>query len=342
MEEAVSSEEEDATTFISRQEEKFLDVVMEMDGNSNEIVRLGDRIDVVLDERASQPREIIGVPTGYSEYDKATGGLVAGRLKVVASPAKTGKSLHALNIALHVAITEGVPVLYIDSEMSTNEQIDRAVSILASDTGVVVPERLITSGMYARNEKMRKAVDEYARPLLQSAPFYHVYLPELDPSKVHNLARKFQRQHGIEWNGLEKQFVLIYDYIKMNDDSIKKGIQEYLALGEIANMLKNKVAGAMNIPVLAYCQINPRTGYGQEDLNSSHISGSNRIVMYVSELSILRRKTDSEMAEHGMENGNRVWTLGETRNGGAYKSWMKVDTDKGVPKLRELRNISLE
>jgi replicative DNA helicase len=342
MEEAVANEEEEASTFISRQEEKFLDSVMRVENNANEIVRLGDKIDVVLEKRETQPREVLGIPTGFIEYDRATGGLVPSRLKVVAAPPKTGKSAHSLNVGMNVAM-QGIPVLYIDTEMTDEEQIDREVSILATDySGVIVPERLITTGMYARNQKMKQAVDEYAKPLAKEIPLYHVYMPDFTPEKVHNMARKFQRQHGIEWNGFKNQFVLIFDYIKMDESSFKGNQQEYLVLGQITNMLKNKIAGSMGIPVLAYAQINPRTGYGQEDLNSSHISGSNRIVMFVNELSILRRKTPNELAEQGRESGNLVWKLGETRNGGSYEGHIDYTIEKGVAKMNELKNISLE
>ena len=342
IEDAVSSEEEDAETFVARQEEKFLDIVMKMDNNTNEVIRIGDKIDMILEKRETTPREVIGIPTGFTEYDRATGGLVPARLKVVASPPKTGKSAHALNVGINVAVGQGIPVLYIDTEMPTEEQIDRMTSIIATDSGTIVPERLVISGMYSRNPRMKEAVDDYAKPLIQGAPFFHVYMPDFSPEKIHNLARKFQRQHGVTWNGFENQFVLIFDYIKMDESSFKGNQQECIILGQITNMLKNKIAGAMGIPVLAYAQINPRTGYGAEDLNSSHISGSNRIVMFVNELSILRRKTDNELAEHGRENGNRTWKLGETRNGGSYEGWIDYTVEKGVAKMKELRNINLE
>lgn len=343
MQEAVENEEENADSFVSRQEEKFLDIVMRMENNTNDVVRLGDMISAIIEKKESTPREVLGIPTGFPEYDRATGGLVPSRLKVVASPPKTGKSAHALNVALNVAINEQIPVLYIDTEMPTEEQIDRGLSILATDSGTcVVPERLVNTGMYSRNEKMKEAIDGYAKPMLESAPLFHVYMPDFTPEKIHNLARKFQRQHGVTWNGFENQFVLIFDYIKMDESSFKGNMQEYQVLGQITNMLKNKIAGAMNIPVLAYAQINPRTGYGAEDINSSHMSGSNRIVMFVNELSFLRRKSDNEMAQEGPSGGNRVWKLGETRNGGSYEGWIDFTTSKGVAKMKELRNISLE
>jgi replicative DNA helicase len=88
IEDAVSSEEEDAETFVARQEEKFLDIVMKMDNNTNEVIRIGDKIDMILEKRETTPREVIGIPTGFAEYDRATGGLVPARLKVVASSSK--------------------------------------------------------------------------------------------------------------------------------------------------------------------------------------------------------------------------------------------------------------
>jgi replicative DNA helicase len=342
MDEAVSNEEEEAGSFISRQEEKFLDAVMKIENNTNELVRIGDKIDVILEKRETQPRDVLGIPTGFAEYDRATGGLVPSRLKVVAAPPKTGKSAHGLNVGINVAL-QGIPVLYIDTEMTTEEQIDRMTSIIATDfSGVVVPERLVTTGMYSRNKQMKEAVDDFAKPMIKDAPFFHIYLPDFTPDKIHNIARKFQRQHGVEWNGFQNQFVLIFDYIKMDDSSFKGGQQEYVVLGQTTNMLKNKIAGAMGIPVLAYAQINPRTGYGAEDLNSSHMSGSNRIVMFVNELSFLRKKTDNELGEQGRVNGNRVWKLGETRNGGSYEGWIDFTVERGVAKMKELRNVALE
>lgn len=340
MEEAVSCEDEDVDSFTSRQEEKFLDIIMKSKG-SNDIVRIGDVIDVHLDNLATNPREMLGVPTGFHDYDRQTGGAVPGRLKCIAATAKTGKSALALNMAKHISINENVPVLYIDTEMQTNEQIDRLTSIVATElSGVTVPESAVSKGLYARNPAMADAVNT-AKELIKQAPLYHFYMPEFTPEKVHNLARKFQRQHGIDWNGYEKQFVLIFDYIKMPDESFKGNVSEYLILGQITSMLKNRTAGMLNIPVITFAQLNPRTANNTEEVNSSQMSGSNRIVMYVNELAFLRKKTEKEMADDGPENGNLVLELGETRNGGAYKGWIHYDIRRGVTSMREIRNVAL-
>lgn len=342
MNDAVECEEEDIDAFTSRQEEKFLDIILKSKG-SDDIVHIGSIIDIVLDTREENPREVTGMPTGFAEYDRQTGGLVPAKLKVWAAVAKTGKSALALNVAINVAVREQIPVLYIDTEMPTVEQIDRMVSILATElSGITVSEAMVTKGLYVRNEKLKEAV-EMARAVLRNSPFYHVYMPEFTPEKVHNLARKFQMQHGIEWNGYEKpQFLLIFDYIKMPDSDAKSGdSKEYQILGNITNMLKNKTATMLGIPVLAFAQLNPRTGHGQQDVNSSHMSGSNRIVMYANELAFLSKKTEEQMGQDGPENGNMYLTLGETRSGGSYKGWIDYTVRHGVPAMRELRNVSL-
>jgi hypothetical protein len=63
--------------------------------------------------------------------------------------------------------------------------------------------------------------------------------------------------------------------------------------------------------------------------------------MYVNELSILRKKSDEEIAKDGVENGNRVWKLGETRNGGDYEGWIDYQTRTQVPRMVEVRNVAL-
>jgi replicative DNA helicase len=340
MDESVSREDEESDSFIARQEEKFLDIVMRNNGGDT-VIRLGDRIEVVLEQREENPREVRGMPTGFTEYDRQTGGCIPGKLKIWSAVAKTGKSALALNVAKHVAIHERIPTLYIDTEMQTDEQIDRLVSILATElTETVVPEVTVTTGTYTRNSAMKEAVN-VAKELIKGSPFYHIYMPDFTAEKVHNLARKFQRQHGITWNGFENQFLLIFDYIKLPDDSSNNN-PEYQVLGSIANMLKNKTAGMLNIPVVAFAQLNPRTGYGSSDPNSSHMSGSNRLVMFANELAFLSKKTEEEISQDGAGNGNLIFKLGETRSGGNYKGWINYDTRRGVPSMTEIKNVAFE
>jgi len=346
MQDAITKEDEPIDSFVARQEERFLDIVIESKGG-NDVVKIGDCIEMVIEKRASTVREILGVPTGFTEYDKQTGGLVPSRLKVIAAPAKTGKSACALNIAKNIAVDQGHPVLYVDTEMTTEEQIDRLISIVATEYLNAqgdprhVAESEVSRGLF-KNDPVKENAVMMAKEIVKNAPFYHIYMPDFTPEKVHNLARKMQRQIGVEWNGYENQFVLIFDYIKMPDATMGNGnVSEYLLLGQITSMLKNKTAGMLKIPVLAFAQLNPRTTQNAEDVDSSHMSGSNRIVMFVNELAFLRKKTPAEIEADGRENGNIVFKLGETRNGGSYVGWIDYTTYRGVPKMREIRNVAM-
>lgn len=344
LNDAVECEDEEIDSFVSRQEEQFLDIVLKSKG-ADEIVHIGSMIDVVIEKLSTNQREILGVPIGFPEYDRITSGLIPGQLKVFAATAKTGKSALALNIAKNITITNAiqnrVPVLYIDTEMNTEEQMYRLISIVATEiSGTIVSESAVKKGLFARIPEMAEAVEK-AKALIKNAPFYHHYLPDFTPEKVHNLARKFQRQYGVDWNGYEKQFVLIFDYIKLPDEANKGQISEYQILGAITNMLKNKTAGMLKVPVLAFAQLNPRTAHGADDVNSSHMSGSNRIVMFVNELCFLRKKSDDEMNRDGRDNGNLVFKMGESRNGGSYEGWIDYQTRNGVPKMTEIKNTDL-
>lgn len=61
--------------------------------------------------------KVVGVPTGFKDLDKITGGLSPSELVVVAARPGMGKSALALTIASNVAFRQSLPVLYYSLEM---------------------------------------------------------------------------------------------------------------------------------------------------------------------------------------------------------------------------------
>ena len=57
-----------------------------------------------------------GVPTGFPQLDELTGGLRAGDLIIVAGRPAVGTTVFAMNVAVHVAKEEAVPVLVLSLE----------------------------------------------------------------------------------------------------------------------------------------------------------------------------------------------------------------------------------
>ena len=71
-----------------------------------------------LDSLVARGRRRPGVPTGFLELDRLTGGLQDGNLVLLAARPSMGETACALNVAAHVACNLGWPVLLFSIEMS--------------------------------------------------------------------------------------------------------------------------------------------------------------------------------------------------------------------------------
>lgn len=277
--------------------------------NSQEIedvYKMGDKTEEVLTSRAERPAQVPGLEVGWEEYDKVTNGAQPGDLIIVCAPSKTGKSVTLTNWATKLSIVDRLPVLYIDSEMSSREQEDR---ILSNITGI--PHSEIVSGMYVMDtqygtadEKVAKIKD--ARERLNLGNYYHIYMPQFSIEKVTALVRKFQVQFGI--------VALFFDYIKIPSNQADfRTAQEYQKLGFFTSGLKD-IAGMMQIPVFTACQAN-RADVKTDSPDESAIGGSYRILQLASKLMFLYNKTDERMAKDGPSNGNQQLHIKFQRNG---------------------------
>lgn len=169
----------------------------------------------------------------YFTYEK-------GELIIVGGRAKAGKSMFFLNEVVH-KLQNGVPCAILDTEMSTRQWIERFLSLYS---GVTVAN--IKNGRYTSSEK-EKILE--GKNWLSQQPFAHIYDPEWTQEKIYTTAKILQRKIGLEF--------LVFDYIKAISTS-KLQIQEHNHLGDMANYLKNNVAGKLNISVLAGGQMSPR------------------------------------------------------------------------------------
>lgn len=75
-------------------------------------------------ERAERGTDMLGIPTGFTIIDRATGGLQPGQLIVLVAPPKLGKSTIALKTSINVH-QAGHEVVFTSFEMSNTEQTNR-------------------------------------------------------------------------------------------------------------------------------------------------------------------------------------------------------------------------
>ena len=246
-----------------------------------DVVKIGDGIREKLD-RLSEGVMQYGLSSGFDKYDKMTMGLVGGELTAFGARAKTGKSTILINMAEHVAINLKKDVLYIDTEMQTEEQEFRLLSLVSG-----IPEHEFKTGSFNKDTDFGKAkhkmeLIENAIQKIESGRLHHVYLPNFTPEKISALAKKFKRQLDI---GL-----LIFDYIKLSDNGDVS--REYIELGRLTGKLK-EIAGVLDIPVLTAVQLN-RSAVDTDFVNESMVAGSDRIGHLVNRLVLMRKTTLEE------------------------------------------------
>ena len=279
-----SDEADSATELIARAENRILDVSM----RSNQIEDaedLGSGLRELLERKASNPVDVLGLTTSIPLLDKAINGLTPGSLTVVAARAKGGKSTLLLNMAANIAYNVGMPVLYVDTELSKEEVQMRTVSLISE-----VPERLITNGQFITRheyaENVWRAID-----IVNRGHFFHKYMPGFTLDAVKSMARKFHAREGIG--------AVFFDYIKMPEVTGSESMKEHQLLGNIATGLKD-LAGQLNIPVVAAAQIkrgdttSPKTRFHDSD-----VADSDRIGRYCNNLLTIGTKSRKEREEDG-------------------------------------------
>lgn len=205
-------------------------------------------------ERRKASGEMNGFPSifpslkPYFIYQKQEMVLVGARMK-------TGKSiigmLEALNAAQH-----GITTLVYDSEMSDKLYYLR---ILSHYTGI--PALRLENEQLTGDE--RDAVQK-ANDYIKRLPLYHIFNPSMSLDQLYAVCYQFKVQHNL-------QFV-IYDYIKGGDE--KESSTRSNAMGSMADFLKNKIGGELDLAVLAFAQIGRSGEFAESDALERYCSVS--------------------------------------------------------------------
>jgi len=311
-----SDDTETAELLIAKAETGILEVSMESK-QVEDAINMGANIEEILRAKAESPVDVLGLETGIPLLDKSINGLTPGSLTVVAARQKGGKSTLLLNMATHIAYTMGVPVLYIDTELSTAEVQMRTVSHMSQ-----VPERLVTNGKYIENMSHTDNVWR-AQALMQRGQFFHKYMPGFSMDAVKSMVRKYHAREGIG--------VFFFDYIKLPEVSGSDSFKEHQILGNISTGLKD-LAGQLNIPVVAAAQIKrgdssaPKTRFHDSD-----VADSDRIGRYCTNLLAVGQKSSKEIEEDGLTCGTHRLQVLLARSG--TPNFYGIDIHCNLPTL---------
>lgn len=259
-------------------------------------VKMGGDILEYIDFLINNPRNTVGVSSGWKQYDRALGGgLRDGTINMIGARPKQGKSVAGDNIGLFVSEYEAIPVLNCDTEMSKLDHNNRCLAALSK---VKIEE--IEKGIFGQDPDKRRRVIE-AGEKLKNLPYYYENVVGKPFEEIISIMRRWvHKTVGTDDNGKTKRCLIIYDYFKiMDEEEINGNMAEHQKLGFMMMNLHN-FAAKYQVPILSLYQLN-RDGINKED--TSIVSGSDRILMYCSNFTIFKPKSDDEIAEVGKEMG---------------------------------------
>jgi replicative DNA helicase len=202
------------------------------------VVQLIDRVNELHENGAE---EVTGVRTGFYDLDRLTAGLQAGDLIVLAARPSMGKTALALNIAEHVAVKEGLPVVVFSMEMGASQLALRMVGSL----GRIDQQRLRTGAL--RDDewgRLSEAIEKLGKVSL--------FIDEsgsLSPSELRARARRQARQCG-------QLGLIVVDYLQLMSGSSETSEENRATVvGEISRALKS-LAKELKCPLIAVSQLN--------------------------------------------------------------------------------------
>lgn len=194
------------------------------------------------------------IPTGFCDLDNKIEGLRPSDVIIIGAKTSIGKTLFALNVALHV-LKSGFPVGLISLEMSKN-QIARRL--------ICVNEKIDSSQI--RPKKIAAIYQQYLKGIenLQKLPLYFQDLPSGKAFRILTAAEYLVKIRGIR--------LLIIDHLQLLSGG--RSETRNLELGEISRAIK-LFALKNKIPVMVLSQMNRRSGdSGMPSLSELRDSGS--------------------------------------------------------------------
>ena len=193
-----------------------------------------------LQHLADNPGQKLGVKSGYSNLDQATGGLQPGELIVIAGRPSMGKTALAMNIVEHAAFQQNLPVLAFSLEMSEAQLTQRIVGSMGRIDQIKLRDGTLADTDWSRVsdtvERMRgKVID------IQDSGIETV-------GSMRAIARRAARRH-------KKLGLIVVDYLQLMSSGNDKDENRNTEISQISRGLK-LLAKEMHCPVIALSQLN--------------------------------------------------------------------------------------
>lgn len=195
-----------------------------------------DKIETLYNQKSS----LIGLSSGFKDFDKLTSGLQPSDLILIAARPSMGKTAFVLNIAQNVAIRGKKSVALFSLEMSKDQLVQR---MLCAEAQIDATRLRVGELKDDDWPKLMAAADR-----LSTANIFIDDTPGVTAMEMRSKARRLKQ----EGSGLD---LIIIDYLQlMQGSGQRKSENRQQELSEISRSLK-ALGREMNVPVIALSQL---------------------------------------------------------------------------------------
>ena len=211
------------------------------DRDQRELSRLYDLLGPAM-ERISLQMEsgqgVVGIPTGFHDLDRMTGGFKDSDLIIVAGRPSMGKTSLALNISLHAALEGNKSIAIFSLEMSKEQLTERLLTEQAQIDAQRMHRGQLTEAEFDR-------VSNALGPLGEAKIFIDD-TPVMDELSLQLKARQAKMRHDID--------LILVDYLQLMHGRARGDDNRVQEVSSISRALKG-LARELRIPVIAISQL---------------------------------------------------------------------------------------
>jgi replicative DNA helicase len=210
-------------------------------GTAEDYQHIGELVDPVIESienMASSPEHMAGIPTGIANLDRLLGGLRPGQMIILGGRPGEGKSTLGLDFARSAAVKHGLPTVVFSLEMSREEITQRLLSAEAE-----VPLNELRSGRVS-NDSWPKIAARMGT--IKKAPLFVDDSPNMALMEIRAKCRRLKQRHDLR--------LVVVDYLQLMSSG-KKVESRQQEVSEFSRAIK-LLAKELQLPVVALSQLN--------------------------------------------------------------------------------------
>ena len=231
---------EEVQTIVDSAEKKIFDIVQKRNVKGFTPIKniLVDNFEK-LEELYNQKGYLTGVSYGFTDLDMKTAGLHNSDLILIAARPAMGKTAFALNIALHAAVHDKIPVAIFSLEMSKEQLVNRLLCC----------EAMIDAGKMKTGKLEEDDWGKLAQAMstLSDAPIFIDDTPGQNVMEIRAKCRRLKLEKGL---GL-----IVIDYLQLMQGTSKRGGENrQQEVSDMSRALKI-LAKELDVPVITLSQL---------------------------------------------------------------------------------------